>query len=241
MGLFHTALKVRQLFDYDTWTYTYLLWDERTKEAAIIDSVREQKDRDLQLIKELGLSLKYCMETHVHADHITASGPIREVTGSKIVLHKNSGVACADYLAEEGDLFRLGDQAIEIMHTPGHTNNDITFRIDGALFTGDTMLVRDCGRTDFQLGDTEKMYHSLNRLLALPADTLVLPAHDYKGFSMSTIGEERAFNVRVANERPFNEFKDIMDNLNLPNPKRIHISVPGNQKCGMVTDEEAKV
>ena len=202
MALFHTALKVRQLFDYDTWTYTYLVWDERTKEAAIIDSVREQKDRDLQLIKELGLSLKYCMETHVHADHITASGPIREATGSKIVLHKNSHVACADHLAVEGDIFRLGDQGIEILHTPGHTDNDITFRIDGALFTGDTMLVRDCGRT---------------------------------------IGEERAYNVRVANERSFNEFKEMMDNLNLPNPKRIHISVPGNQKCGMVTDAEATI
>lgn len=232
MNHFNTALQVRQLFDYETWTYSYLLWDARTKEAALVDSVLEKKDRDVQLIKELGLNLKYLMETHVHADHITASGPLRDIFGAQVVLHKNSGVRCADFLADEGDVFRLGDQAITIMHTPGHTNNDVTYRIDGAILTGDTMLVRDCGRTDFQLGSTEKMYQSLERLLALPTDTLVLPAHDYKGFNMSTIGEERAFNVRVGNQRSYGEFKEIMDNLNLPAPKRIQVAVPGNLRCG---------
>jgi glyoxylase-like metal-dependent hydrolase (beta-lactamase superfamily II) len=233
MSLFQTALKIRQLFDKDTWTYTYLVWDERTKEATIIDSVLEKKDRDIQLIKELGLSLKYAMETHVHADHITASGHLRDATGCRIVLHKNSGVSCADDLAIEGDIFHLGDHPIHILHTPGHTDNDITYQIQGALFTGDTMLIRDCGRTDFQLGSTDKMYQSLNRLLALPDDTLVLPAHDYKGFSVSTIGEERYFNTRVGMNKPYDEFKQIMDNLNLPAPSRIQIAVPGNQRCGL--------
>jgi sulfur dioxygenase len=235
MSQFHTSLTIRQLFDQDTWTYSYLVWDERTKEAAIIDSVLEQKDRDAQLIRELGLNLKYCMETHVHADHITASGPLRSEFGSQVVLHKHSGLTCADVLAEDGDMFRLGDQAISILHTPGHTDNDISYRIDGAVLTGDTMLVRDCGRTDFQLGDTQKMYDSLQRLLALPEDTLVLPAHDYHGFNMSTIAEEKRFNRRVGNNKGFDEFKVIMDNLNLPPPKRIQVAVPGNIRCGLIS------
>jgi len=239
MSQFNTALTIRQLFDQDTWTYTYLVWDERTKEAAIIDSVLEQKDRDAQLIRELGLNLKYCMETHVHADHITASGPLRSLFGSQIVLHKHSGLTCADVLAVDGDVFRVGDHAISIMHTPGHTDNDISYRLDGAVLTGDTMLVRDCGRTDFQLGDTQKMYDSLQRLLALPEDTLVLPAHDYHGFSMSTIAEEKQFNARVGNNKGFDEFKQIMDNLNLPAPKRIQIAVPGNIRCGLLSESDA--
>jgi glyoxylase-like metal-dependent hydrolase (beta-lactamase superfamily II) len=234
MSHFHTSLTVRQLFDYETWTYTYLIWDEVSKEAAIIDSVLEQKNRDLALIQQLGLTLKYCMDTHVHADHITASGPIRAVTGAKIVLHSKSCSACADILANDGDIFTLGDKSITIWHTPGHTNNDISYLIDGAVFTGDTMLIRDCGRTDFQMGDTKAMFDSLHRLLALPETTRVFPGHDYKGFTSSTIAEEKAFNNRVANNNSYAEFKEMMDNLNLPNPKRISVAVPGNMACGMV-------
>lgn len=226
-------MKIRQLFDYDTWTYTYLVWDEVTKEAAIIDSVIEQVDRDIQHIEELGLTLKYALETHIHADHITGSGPIRKRTKAKIVIHQNSGSECADILAKEGDLFTLGEQKINVLHTPGHTNNDITYLIEGAAFTGDTLLVRDCGRTDFQLGSNDDMYHSLTeKLFSLPDDTMVFPAHDYKGLSQSTIGEEKQFNNRVGNGKSFTDFSTIMDNLNLPNPKRIDISVPGNMKCG---------
>lgn len=235
---FNAALKIRQLFDSESCTYTYLVWDERTKEAAIIDSVLEKRERDAQLIRELGLNMKYCMETHVHADHITASGLLRQDFNTEIVLHKNSGVQCADILADEGDVFRLGDQAIEILHTPGHTNNDITFKLDGAIMTGDTMLVRDCGRTDFQLGSTEKMHSSLSRLFAMPDDTVVLPAHDYKGFNMSTIGEEKKYNNRLGGGKSKEEFTEIMDNLNLPNPKKIDIAVPGNLRCGLPEDME---
>ena len=228
-------MKIRQLFDYDTWTYSYLIWNEATKEAALIDSVHEQVERDMQHINELGLNVKYLLETHIHADHITGAGPIRKRTGGKVVVHKNSHSECADILAVEGDVFKLGDEEIHVLHTPGHTDNDITYLIAGAAFTGDTLFVRDCGRTDFQLGSNEQMYHSLTeKLFTLPEDTLVFPAHDYKGFTQSTIGEEKSFNVRVGEGKSYQDFCTIMDNLNLPNPKRLEISVPGNLKCGLV-------
>lgn len=227
-------MNIRQLFDYDTWTYTYIVWDEATKEAAIIDTVLEQVDRDVQHITELGLTVKYLLETHIHADHITGAGPIRKKLGGQIVVHKNSGSECADILAIDGDTFKLGEQIILARHTPGHTDNDISYLIEGAAFTGDTLLVRDCGRTDFQLGSNEAMYHSLTEILfALPDDTQVFPAHDYKGLTQSTIGEEKAFNVRVGKQKPYQDFATIMDNLNLPSPKRIDIAVPGNLKCGL--------
>lgn len=228
-------MKIRQLFDYDTWTYTYLLWDEITNEAAVIDSVVENAERDEKHINELGLSIKYLLETHIHADHITGAGKLRQQLGGQLVVHKNANSECADILAEEDDVFYLGQQSIRVIHTPGHTNNDISYYIDGAVFTGDTLLVRDCGRTDFQLGNNQAMYQSLTeKLFSLPEDTKVFPAHDYKGFSQSTIGEEKKFNVRVGAGKSFVDFSTIMDNLNLPNPKRIDIAVPGNMKCGLV-------
>lgn len=227
-------MKIRQLFDYNTWTYTYIVWDEATKEAAIIDTVLEQVDRDIQHITELGLSVKYLLETHIHADHITGAGPIRKEIGGKIVVHKNSESQCADILAVDGDTFMLGEKNILARHTPGHTNNDLTYLIEGAAFTGDTLLVRDCGRTDFQLGSNEAMYHSLTDILfSLPENTVVFPAHDYNGFTQSTIGEEKAFNVRAGEQKSYQDFATIMDNLNLPNPKRIDIAVPGNLQCGL--------
>lgn len=231
-------MKIRQLFDYDTWTYTYLIWDEATKEAAVIDTVLEQVERDFQHITELGLTVKYLFETHIHADHITGCGPLRKKTGAKIVIHKNSESQCADILTEENEVFTLGDQEVRVLHTPGHTNNDITYLIDGAAFTGDALLVRDCGRTDFQLGSNENLYHSITqKLFSLPDDTRVFPAHDYKGLSQSTIAEEKAFNVRVGGGKSFEDFSTIMDSLNLPNPQRIDIAVPGNMKCGNIDDE----
>lgn len=228
-------MKIRQLFDYDTWSYSYLIWNEASKEAALIDSVHEQVDRDIQHIEELGLDVKFLLETHIHADHITGAGPIRLHTGAKIVLHEKSHSECADILAVEGDVFKLGEEEIHVLHTPGHTDNDITYLIEGAAFTGDTLFVRDCGRTDFQLGSNEQMYHSLTeKLFTLPEDTLVFPAHDYKGFTQSTIGEEKSFNARVGEGKTYQDFCTIMDNLNLPSPKRLDISVPGNLKCGLV-------
>ena len=227
-------MKVRQLFDQDTWTYTYLLFDEKTKEAAIIDSVKEKFERDSKYIQELGLTLKYSLETHVHADHVTASGLFREKFGCEIGVHADSGNECADIKIQEGDEFRLGNQVISSIHTPGHTNGDVSYKIDGAVFTGDALLIRACGRTDFQQGSSNKLYHSITqKLFTLGDDTIVYPGHDYEGFTSSTIGEEKAQNPRLANEKPQSDFVEIMDNMDLSKPKRIDVAVPGNLACGL--------
>jgi len=228
-------MKIRQLFDYDTWTYTYLLWDEATKEAAIIDSVKEQFERDVKYINDLGLTLKYALETHIHADHVTAAGKLRDELGAETAVHIEGGAECADIQIQEGNEFSLGTQVIKALHTPGHTSGDVTYAIDGALFTGDALLIRGCGRTDFQQGDSETLYHSITEILfQFPDDTVVYPGHDYSGFSESTIGEEKALNPRLGNAKPKKEFTDIMDNMDLPKPKRIDVAVPGNVACGLV-------
>lgn len=228
-------MKIRQLFDHETWTYTYLVWDEVTKEAAIIDSVKEQFNRDVKYINDLGLSLIYALETHVHADHITASGLLREEFGAKTAIHIEGGVECADIQIQQGSEFTLGKQTIVALHTPGHTNADVSYAIDGALFTGDALLIRGCGRTDFQQGCANTLYHSINDVLFQFADdTIVYPGHDYSGFTTSTIGEEKALNPRLGNAKPKKDFTEIMDNMNLPQPKKIDIAVPGNIACGLV-------
>jgi len=225
-------MRVRQLFDQDTWTYTYLLWDEVTKEAAIIDSVKERVERDVKYITDLGLKLKYSLETHVHADHVTASGSLREILGVKTAVHSQGGATCADIQINDGDVFKLGQQEIKAIYTPGHTNGDVSYYIDGAVFTGDALLIRACGRTDFQQGDSEKLHHSITqKLFSLPDETIVYPGHDYDGFTQSSIAEEKALNPRLANKSR-EEFMAIMDNMNLPRPKRIDVAVPGNLGCG---------
>lgn len=228
-------MKIRQLFDHDTWTYTYLLWDEETKEAAIIDSVKEQFNRDVKYINDLGLTLKYALETHVHADHITAAGPLREEFGALTAIHIDGGAKCADIQIQEGNEFKLGEQVIKALHTPGHTSGDVTYAIEGALFTGDALLIRGCGRTDFQQGSPETLYHSITEtLFQFADDTTVYPGHDYSGFTTSTIGEEKALNPRLGNEKSQKDFTEIMNNMNLAKPKRIDIAVPGNIACGLV-------
>ena len=227
-------MKIRQLFDSETSTFTYLLWDEKTREAALIDSVDTRIERDLQLIRELNLDLKYTLETHIHADHITASGQIRDRLGSRAVVHRNSQSACADILVTDGDTISLGDQQITVMETPGHTDTCITYRIDGIVFTGDALLIRGCGRTDFQAGDPGRLYDSIHdKLFSLPDETIVYPAHDYHGFSSSTIGEEKAHNPRLANDRPKQAFVDLMNALDLDPPGKIAEAVPGNLECGL--------
>ena len=227
-------MKIRQLFDHDTWTYTYLLFDEKTKEAAIIDSVKEKFERDSKYIEELGLTLKYALETHVHADHVTASGQFRNKYGCKIGVHEDSGNECADLKVREGDEFKLGGEGIVAIHTPGHTNGDVSYKINGAVFTGDALLIRACGRTDFQQGNSETLYHSITqKLFKLPDDTIVYPGHDYEGFTSSTIGEEKSQNPRLANEKARTEFVEIMKNMDLPKPRKIDIAVPGNLACGV--------
>ena len=227
-------MEIRQLFDAETSTYSYLVWDAKTLEAALIDSVDTQIERDLQLIKELGLDLKYTLETHIHADHITASGKIRQKLGSKAVVHRNSESDCADILLADGDAIRLGEQEIRVVETPGHTDTCISYSIDGAVFTGDALLIRGCGRTDFQAGDAGKLYDSIHdKLFSLPDSTVVYPGHDYRGFRASTIGEEKTHNPRLGNNRPKQEFVDLMNSLELDPPEKIAEAVPGNLACGL--------
>ncbi|MCW8899589.1 MAG: MBL fold metallo-hydrolase [Gammaproteobacteria bacterium] len=225
---------IRQLFDRESSTYTYIVADEKTSEAAIIDPVKEQLDRDVTLIKQLGLKLKYVLETHVHADHITSSGKLREKFSAQIVLHENSGAACADLLIKDNATLKLGNVEIKALHTPGHTNADISYAIDGYVFTGDALLVRDCGRTDFQLGDSSTLYNSIkNKIFSLDDATIIYPAHDYSGFTASTVREEKLFNQRLGNGKTEEEFIEIMANLDLSLPKKIKESVPGNTNCGL--------
>lgn len=227
-------MRVRQLFDAQTSTYSYLLWDEASLEAALIDSVDTQIERDLALIKELGLTLKYTLETHIHADHVTGSGRIRERLGSRAIVHRNSRSECADVLVSDGDSVKLGSQRIRVLETPGHTNTCVSYQIDGTVFTGDALLIRGCGRTDFQAGDAGTLYDSIhNRLFSLPDDTVVYPGHDYRGFSFTTIGEEKAHNPRLGNNRPKQEFVDLMNSLVLDPPAKIAEAVPGNLECGL--------
>jgi len=227
-------MKVRQLFDQDTWTYTYLLFDEKTKEAAIIDSVKEKFERDSKYIDELGLTLKYALETHVHADHVTAAGLFRNKYGCQIAVHADSGNECADIKIHEGDEFYLGSEVISAIHTPGHTSGDVSYKIKGAVFTGDALLIRACGRTDFQQGSSKNLYHSITKkLFGLDDNTIVYPGHDYNGFTSSTIGEEKSQNPRLANNKPEADFVAIMDTLDLPKPKRIDVAVPSNLLCGL--------
>jgi sulfur dioxygenase len=227
-------MKLRQLFDPASSTFTYLLWDEATREAALIDTVKEKVERDATLVLELQLKLKFLLETHIHADHITGAGELRKQFGAKAVVHRNSETDCADTLVDGGEILKLGDQSIEVLFTPGHTDTDVSYRIEGAVFTGDTLLIRGSGRTDFQSGDAGAAYDSItNKLFTLPDDTLVYPAHDYHGRSVSTIGEEKAFNPRLGNQTSRAQYIQIMDALVLAKPKLIDVAVPGNLACGL--------
>ena len=227
-------MRIEQLFDPATSTYSYLLWDEKTKQAALIDSVKEQLARDTKLIKQLNLDLKYTLETHIHADHVTGSGLLRDEFNSQAAVHKNSESECADILLSDGDSLKLGDQAIDVIYTPGHTNTDISYRIEGVLFTGDALLINGCGRTDFQSGDAKALYHSIiEKMFTLDDETIVYPGHDYNGFTSSTIGREKAFNPRLGNNKTELEFVEIMDSLILDPPARIDVAVPGNLQCGL--------
>ena len=226
-------MQIRQLFDPKSSTYSYLLWDEQSREAAFIDSVKEQVERDRQLIEELKLNLKYLLETHIHADHITGAGDLRKHFGAQVLVHKNSDSQCADKLLNDGDIIRLNQESIKVLYTPGHTNTDISYVISGAVFTGDTLLIRGSGRTDFQSGNPGEAYDSITgKLFVLPDSTTVYPGHDYNGFTASTISEEKQYNPRVGNGKTREEYIKIMDGMDLPKPKMIDQAVPGNLQCG---------
>ncbi|MGQ4646339.1 MBL fold metallo-hydrolase [Lyngbya aestuarii] len=226
----------RQLFDPETSTYTYLIADTSDKEAILIDPVLEQVERDLKLLNELGLNLRYCLETHIHADHITGTGKLREITGCQGIVPQNAQAACADRFLKDGEVLQLGEIPIEAIATPGHTDSHMAYLVNGKqILTGDSLLIRGCGRTDFQGGDAGILYDSVTqRLFTLTDDTLVYPAHDYRGQTVSTIKEEKQFNPRFTGSDR-SSFIQLMASLDLANPKKIAEAVPANQQCGKVS------
>lgn len=223
----------RQLFDATSCTYTYLIGDSQTKQACLVDTVKEQVNRDLNLIKELGLQLVFCLETHVHADHITGASLLRAASGCDIYAPCHSSIPCAQATLQDQQQLKLGDIEIKVFSTPGHTSCSTCFLVNGDyLLTGDTLFIRGCGRTDFQQGDAQTLYHHVTQTLFNLADTtLVYPGHDYKGMTVSTIGEEKHYNPRFANKSE-DDFIALMNNLNLPKPKLIDVAVPANLLCG---------
>ncbi len=223
-----------QLFEKETSSYTYLLGDGESKEAILIDPVVEMVERDLQLINELGLSLKYILDTHVHADHITGSGEIRKKTGAKVGVSSAYDMSCPDLHIEDGQEISFGRYTIKAIHTPGHTSGCLSYQIGNKVFTGDALLVRGCGRTDFQEGSSEKLFSSVReKIFALPDDTIVYPAHDYKGFTQTSVELEKRLNPRLNLKKTKEEFIDIMANLKLTYPKKIQEAVPANLQCGL--------
>ncbi|WNZ62462.1 MBL fold metallo-hydrolase [Myxococcus sp. MxC21-1] len=221
----------RQLFDADTSTYTYLLADEATGAAALIDPVLEQTERDLKLLRELGLTLSVVLETHVHADHVTGAGVLRERTGATVVA-SSRGAPCVDRTVNHGDIVRVGGLEVRVLETPGHTDDSLSFLCERRLFTGDALLIRGTGRTDFQNGDPGQLYDAITRVLfTLPDDTAVYPGHDYAGHAMSTVGEEKQHNPRLAG-RTRADFIVLMNALQLPPPRKLDVAVPANRACG---------
>lgn len=227
----------RQLFESISCTYTYLLGGRPGGEALIIDPVLEKTDRYLQLLDELDLTLVKAIDTHVHADHITALGALRDKTHCVTVMGKTSEVDLVSMRVDDGDRIEIENIQLDVIHTPGHTNDSYCFAMTDRVFTGDTLLIRGTGRTDFQHGDNADAYDSLfNKLLKLPDQTLVYPGHDYKGDTVSTIGEEKAFNPRLQVSSA-GEYADIMNNLHLPNPKHMDVAVPANLAIGFSAEQ----
>jgi len=230
----NTKLLFRQLFDAKSSTYTYLLADKFSGEAILIDTVKEQVEREITLLKDLELSLKFPLETRLHADHITAAGLLREKVSSKSVVGVGGNVDSYDRLIEDDEELTFGDFSIKAISTPGHTDSCTSYYMDGMVFTGDTLLIRGCGRTDFQQGSPEKLYSSVKKkLFSLPVETLVYPAHNYQGMTCSSISEEKKHNPRLADHISKDEFVKIMTNLKLDPPAQIHVAVPWNMNCGL--------
>jgi glyoxylase-like metal-dependent hydrolase (beta-lactamase superfamily II)/rhodanese-related sulfurtransferase len=236
-----------QLFDPDSSTYTYLLFDEISREALIIDPVDAQLERDLATLRQYGLKLAWTVETHAHADHITSAGLLAEHAGAKTAAPAGCGITTAAMQLQDGDTLTFGGQHIEVRHTPGHTEGSMSFMWRPAagshapahVFTGDTLLINGCGRADFQSGSAESLYRSITqRLFTLPDTTVVWPGHDYKGQTQSTIGHEKAHNVRLAGKTEA-QFVALMNGLNLPKPKRMEEAVPANQTSGLRHDADS--
>lgn len=234
----------RQLIDPQSSTYTYLLADSETAEAILIDPVFEQARRDTALISELGVRLLCTIDTHVHADHVTGAWMLKRLTGSLIAISAASGAAGADRYLIPGDRCRFGTRYLTVRGTPGHTGGCISLVLDdeSMAFTGDCLLIRGTGRTDFQQGDSRAMFRSIHdQLFTLPASTLLYPAHDYRGLTVTSVGEERRFNPRLGGDLCEDDFAGYMRHLNLPHPRQIDVAVPANLKCGAAANDPTQI
>lgn len=223
-----------QLFDSVSSTFTYIVTAPDAKQAVIIDPVDHHWQRDLRHIERLGLELAYVLETHAHADHITSAGRLRALTGAKAAVPSGCNIAAAEMQLNDGDVIRFGlGEEIKVLHTPGHTAGSMCYLWRGNVFTGDTLLIDGCGRTDFQSGSSDALYDSVHtRLFMLPDETRMWPGHDYKGQSVSTIGWEKRHNARLA-DRSRGDFRQLMAALDLPRPALIDVAVPANQSLGL--------
>ena len=231
----------RQLFEPTSSTYTYLLGCEETGQCALIDTVVDTTERDLDVIKQLGLTLQFTIDTHIHADHLTAAIKLKKLVESKIIYPDVCQLPCMDIGAKEGEAIKIGNISLHPLFTPGHTDHHYAYLFDNGtqqmVFTGDALLIEACGRTDFQSGDAATLYNSIhNKIFTLPDETLVYPGHDYSGRLVSSVLQEKQRNPRLGNNRPLKEFIGIMDNLDLPYPKKIDFAVPGNEDCGVCPD-----
>ena len=230
----------RQLFDSASGTYTYILASRPGGEALIIDPVLEKVDRYLQLVRELDLKLVKAVDTHLHADHITGLGALRDRTHCITVMGEQTHADVVSMRVAEGDRVEIEGLRLDVLYTPGHTDDSYSFLLPDRVFTGDTLLIRGTGRTDFQNGDPRAQYDSIfNKLLKLPDPTMVYPAHDYKGDTVSTIGEEKLFNPRLK-VKSMDEYAELMNNLKLPNPKMMDVAVPANMRVGLHQEEVAR-
>ena len=232
------SLIFKQLFERESCTYTYLIADSDSKEAAIVDAVDIMMDRDKALLEELELDLKFIIETHIHADHITSACPLKKYyPNARIVIGMENvdAEACSDIMVNEGHILNIGKYEIAIIETPGHTIGCISYLVENKLLTGDALFIRSTGRCDFQGGSAESLYDSIQKLFKLPDTTEVYPAHDYNGLSMSTIGEEKKFNTMIKESYDQKAFIKNVNNLNLGLPKKIKVAVPANQSCGLIS------
>jgi glyoxylase-like metal-dependent hydrolase (beta-lactamase superfamily II) len=228
----------RQLFEPDSSTYTYLLGCPETGAALLIDPVLETAERDLEAVHALGLTLAWTVETHVHADHVTAAARLRALSGCRIAYPAGEEIAGADMYLSELEPLAAGAVALRPLYTPGHTDNHHCYLVGGRVFTGDALLIDGCGRTDFQGGCAATLYRSVHdKLFALPDDTLVFPAHDYRGRLSSTVGRERQLNARLGGGRTAVEFVALMAALDLPYPRKIDVAVPANRSCGAIAGD----
>src|SRR5919109_3033077 len=230
----------RQLFDSVSGTYSYLLASRPGGEALILDPVLEKVDRYCQLLRELDLRLVKAVDTHLHADHVTALGELRDRTHCMTIMGDQSKADVVAMRVSDGDKVTIEGLSLDVMYTPGHTDDSYSYLMGDRVFTGDTLLIRGTGRTDFQNGSSRAQYDSIfNRLLKLPEETLVFPAHDYKGDTVSTIGEEKRCNPRLQ-VKSMDAYVQLMNGLNLPNPKMMDVAVPANMRVGLAQDEIAR-